>query len=159
MELDGERGHIGIIHALAGAVVAVDKTQGRVFRQRVAVHRIAVVLARHVGQPGLDVLRGLICAAVAVLQLGGLCALTERQQLMPQADAEGRDAVAHEFAQVRNHGGVIRRVAGAVGQHHAVVLADYVLRLGVRRNNRDLTAALAQLALDVVLYAVVEQRP
>ena len=48
--------------------------------------------------------------------------------------------------------------AGAVGQHHAVVLADYVLRLGVRRNDGDLAAALAQLALNVVLYAVVEQR-
>lgn len=47
---------------------------------------------------------------------------------------------------------------GAVGQHHAVILADYVPPACVRRNDGDFAAALAQLALDVVLYAVVEQR-
>ena len=117
-----------------------------------------MVLARHVGQPGLDVLRGLICAAVAVLQLGGLCALTERQQLMPQADAEGRDAVAHEFAQIRNHGGVIRRVAGAVGQHQSVgIQVQDFLRRRARRNNRDRTAALFEFTLDVRLCAEVPE--
>ena len=100
----------------------------------------------------------MVDTAVAVLELGGLGVDGQRQQLVAEADAEDRHIGLQQLLEVRDDLDVLRRVAGAVGQHHAVVLADYVLRLGVRRNNRDLTAALAQLALDVVLYAVVEQR-
>ena len=77
---------------------------------------------------------------------------------MPQADAEGGDAVAHELAQVRNHGGVIRRVAGAVGQHQAVgIQVQDFLRRRARRNDRDRTAALFEFALDVRLCAEVPE--
>ena len=100
----------------------------------------------------------MVDAAVAVLQLGGLGVDGQRQQLVAEADAKDRHIGLQQLLEVRDDLDVLRRVAGAVGQHHAVILADYVLRLGVRRNDGDFAAALAQLALDVVLYAVVEQR-
>ena len=100
----------------------------------------------------------MVDTAVAVLQLGGLCVDSQCQQLVAEADAEDRHIGLQQLLEVCHDLNVLRRVAGAVGQHHAVVLADYVLRLGVRRNNGDFAAALAQLALDVVLYTVIEQR-
>ena len=99
----------------------------------------------------------MVDTAVAVLQLGGLCVDSQCQQLVTEADAEDRHIGLQQLLEVCYDLDILRRVAGAVGQHHAVVLADYVLRLGVCRNNGDFAAALAQLALDVVLYAVIEQ--
>ena len=76
---------------------------------------------------------------------------------MAEADAEDRHVGLQQLLEVCHDLNVLRRIAGAVGQHHAVVLADNLLRLGVRRNNGDFAAALAQFALNVVLYAVIEQ--
>ena len=78
---------------------------------------------------------------------------------MAEADAENRHARTDQNLKVFDDLGIFRRVAGAVGQHHAVITAvQDGLRVGVRRHDSDLTAACAQLALDVALHTEVEQR-
>ena len=77
---------------------------------------------------------------------------------MAEADAEHRDA-AEEFGDLRDLADVVGRVAGAVGEHDAVISGgEDVLRLGRAGQHRHGTAALTELARDVALGAVVDER-
>lgn len=66
--------------------------------------------------------RGLVVAAVAVLEFEGGCAGGDRKQLVAEADAEDRLAEGHRLFDVRDRGGALLRVAGTVGEHHPVVI-------------------------------------
>ena len=63
----------------------------------------------------------MVDTAVAVLQLGGLCVDSQCQQLVTEADAEDRHIGLQQPLEVCYDLDILRRVAGAVGQHHAVV--------------------------------------
>lgn len=56
MELNGEYVGIAVIYSFASAVVHVDETHLRRNRQRVALHRVSVILRRNVNASGIDVL-------------------------------------------------------------------------------------------------------
>ena len=100
----------------------------------------------------------MVDAAVAILELAGLCADGQAQKLVAQADAEDRDIAFQKLFQVSDNLNVFRGIPGAVGEHHAVKPAHDLLGRGERRNGDDLAATLLQLALDIVLHAVVVQR-
>ena len=73
MELHGKGPESGVIHALAGAVVCVNKADFSIFNT--ARHnRIAVVLACNIGARAVYFLYGLVYAAVAVFKLFGFSA-------------------------------------------------------------------------------------
>ena len=80
----------------------------------------AVVLRGDLDLAGLELLDRMIGAAVAELQLVGLAAHRERQDLVAEADAEhrhvGLDQLARVVDRVPEHGGIAR----AVAQEHAV---------------------------------------
>ena len=158
MELYGERRNIGVIHTLAGTVVAVGVAHSRVGRQAVGDNRVAVVLGGDVHLAGGRVLDRLVCAAVTVFELFGLRASGEGEQLMTEADTEHRHAAVGELFELLNHGGILRRVSGAVGKHNAVgIERQHLLGGGVRRHNRQIAAALVELSADIVLRAKVHE--
>ena len=73
MELDGKRLQLRIVDALAGAVIGVDKTNLAQFH-RIAVHRVAVVLAGDVSTDAVQIPDRLVHAPVTVFQLIGAAA-------------------------------------------------------------------------------------
>ena len=86
-------GSVAWREALDGAVVQVDvrdldRLAGRA--QRVRVDREAVVLAQIATLPRREVLAGLVAAVVAELELVGLAAEREAEDLVAEADAEHR---------------------------------------------------------------------
>ena len=79
-------------------------------------------------------------------------------QLVAEADAEGRHLLVQQRADHRH--GVFagrRRVAGAVGQEHAVGLhRQDLVGGGGGGHDGDLAAGLGQQAQDVALHAVID---
>ena len=117
-----------------------------------------MVLAGEERARAAHVARRLIHAAVAVFELHGAAALRQRHELVAEADAEHRDA-AEEFGDLRDLVDIVRRVAGAVGEHDAVIPGgEDVLRRDRAGQHRHGTAALTELARDVALGAVVDER-
>ena len=105
----------------------------------------------------VQVLHRVVGAVVAELHLEGLGAGGQRHDLVAQADAEGGIAVLDQFARRLDRVVAGLRVAGAVGQEHAVGLElPHFGRRRLRRHHGDLAAALGQHAQDVLLHAVVE---
>ena len=97
----------------------------------------------------------MIAAVVAELQLVGLAAEGEADQLVAEADAEDRDTT-HQAADVFLGVGAGLGVAGAVGEEDAVGLeGEHVFGVGFRGHDGDTAAAADQLAQDVVLDAEV----
>jgi hypothetical protein len=126
-------------------------------RQRLLVDRKAVVLAGDADAAAVQVLHRVVGTVVAELHLEGPGPRGQRQDLVPQADAEGRRAAGEQFA----HGldGVVAglRVTGAVAEEDAV--GPELEHLGRRRGGRhhgDAAAAAGQHAQDVALDAEVE---
>ena len=77
---------------------------------------------------------------------------------MAQAQPEQRRP-AQQLFDLGDAGGVLRRVAGAVGQHYAVgVPGEDRLRRGVGGRHRHLAAPGLELPDDVALGAVVDER-
>ena len=100
------------------------------------------ILAGDVDAARLQVLRGLVRAAVAELHFRCFRALGEGHHLVAQADAED-GYPAHHGPYLRNFADVFGRVAGAVGEHDAVVPGGQdCLRARVMGIHRDGAAAL-----------------
>ena len=117
-----------------------------------------MVLAGEERARAAHVARRLIHAAVAVFELHGAAALRQRHELVAEADAEHRDA-AEELGDLRDLVNIVRRVAGAVGEHDAVIPGgEDVLRRDRAGQHRHGAAALTELARDVALRAVVDER-
>ena len=93
---------------------------------------------------------------MAELHLQRLCAGSETQQLMAQADAEGRNPAVDEDAD-RGDGVIARcRVAGAVGQEHTVGIHRERIGGGrLRRHHGHVAAAFGEHAQDVALHAEI----
>ena len=119
------------------------------------IDRIAVVLRRDLDAARAEVLDGLVPASVAELELERLRAHRDPEDLVPEADAEDRNApdeVANDLD------GVARslRVAGSVREEDAV--GPECQRLGGGeggRNDGHARARIAQAAQDVLFGAVV----
>ena len=102
------------------AVVQIEVRHLHVARQRFGIDRKAVVLRRDLDLSGLEKFHRMIRAAVAELQLEGLAAEREPENLMAEADAEDRLVGLRQVARVLD--GVVdrRRIARAVAQENAV---------------------------------------
>ena len=118
MELHGKGFQVGVVDALAGAVVGVGEGQAA-GPDAVGVHGVAVVLAGDEGADAVHVPDGLIDTPVAVFQLVGLAAHGQGRQLVAQSDAEHGD-LAQELFDLRDLIDVFRRISGAIGQHDAI---------------------------------------
>jgi hypothetical protein len=104
----------------------------------------------------LQVLDRVVGAVVAELHLHRLRARGEPEQLVPEADAEGGNARAHDLADRLDRVLARLRIPGAIGEEHAVGLERHrFLRAGGGREHRHLAAALGEVPQDVVLHAVV----
>ena len=121
-------------------------------------HREAVVLGGDLHAPGLQVLDGMVGAAMPEGQLESLQPERSAEQLVPEADAPdgpAADELAHGVDDVVERGGI----AGTVGQQHRVGVGGQQLggrgRAGVERDAR---AALHEVAHDRALDAGVEHR-
>ena len=86
-------------------------------------HRITVVLAGDIGAVFRVIRHRLVYAAMTVFELFGLCAVRQSRQLMPQTNAEHRQAQVRDFFKVLNDFHVFGGVSRAVGKHDAVKAA------------------------------------
>src|SRR2546429_806159 len=105
----------------------------------------------------VEILDRMVRAVMAELHLHGLGARSEAHQLVSEADAEHRDDRGVEDFADRLDGVIARlRVAGAVGQEHAVRLHSQNFFCGkLRGYHGDARAALGKHTQDVALDAVV----
>ena len=95
---------------------------------------------------------------MAVFELDRLSALRERKQLVPETDAEYRQP-PEQLAYHRYLAGVLARVARTVREHDPVIApAENLLRADRVRVDGNGAAAAAELAGDVPLCAVVDER-
>ena len=159
VELNGEDGYVFIVDALARPVVAVDHAGLRRFRQSVGEHGVAVVLARDEDPARGCFQDGLIGAPVPVMKFFCFGTLAQGEQLVTQTDAEGGDVICAELPELGDNADVVGRVPRTVCEHDAVGLHCPDL-LGCRRagEDRDIAAALLQLAADVILCAEIPER-
>jgi hypothetical protein len=112
--LEGEGRHVGAGDALQGAVEQRHVGGTQVFRQGIGVDRKTVVLAGDQHLAGIHVFHGVIGTVVAELHLQRPGARSQGQQLVAEADAEGRDATVEEFADGDDRVVAGLRIAGAV---------------------------------------------
>ena len=110
-----------------------------------------MVLRRDLDLARQQVLYGVVGAVVAELELVGLAAERQADNLVPEADAEDRHApgeFAHRFNRIRTRLGVAR----AVREKDAVGLErEHVLGRRERRHDRDPAADVHQPPQDVLL--------
>src|SRR6516164_1128201 len=118
-----------------------------------------VVLARDLDLAGQQILDRVVGAPVTAGHLGGLAAESQRQQLMPETDAENRRARGDEVTQHRNRiSGSRRGVAGAVRQEDAVgPVAQHLLGGGGRRNHGYLAPMRGEHPQDVAFSPVIDR--
>src|SRR5207249_2886798 len=117
MVLDGDDGELAVAEALYGPVVEVHVGQLELRAlEEGGIHREAVVLRGDLDVARLQVLHGIVRAAVAEPELEGLTPAGQAQDLVAEADAEERDPRIHDPA--RGLHGVPARlgIAGTVGE-------------------------------------------
>src|SRR5215472_5536419 len=143
--------------ALVAAVEERDMCRLDVLRQALGDDAEAVVLAGDLDLAGLDVLDGMIGAAVTDRHFLRAPAERETEQLMAEADAEDRLPRLDQGLKRRHRVGTGRRgIAGSVGEENAVGLVREDLLGGRSRGNyRDAAAVGGKEPQDVPLGAVV----
>ena len=153
MELDGEDGTTGVVHALAGAVIGIGVTEHGAFGQGIGYDGVAVVLGGDEYTASGNFLHGLVGAAVAVVQFFGFGAHGQSHQLMAQTNAEYRNAAVGNFLQLVDDSGVFRRIARAVAEHNTVgVIGEHFFGGGGAGHTDDFTAAADQFAGECFLW-------
>ena len=157
MELYRKGARLRVVHTLAAAVVCIDVALAPA-ANGVRDDGIAVILARDIRAAAPDLARRLISSAMSVFELDRLSALREREQLVPETDAEYRQPT-EQLAYHRDLAGVLARVARTVREHDPVIApAENLLRADRVRVDGNGAAAAAELAGDVPLCAVVDER-
>ena len=116
-----------------------------------------VVLARDFHAARQEIAHRLVCAAVAELQFPRRGTECKREQLVAEANAEGRN-LARDFAKRPDDGFDNRWVAGAVGDEEAVRLegANFGRGCGVRQEV-NVAIAFDEVAVDVPLRAAIDR--
>ncbi len=136
-------------------VVQIHVRHRDVVRQALRIHIEVVVLGRDLDFACLQVLDRMIAAMVAELELVGLAAQREAEQLMSQTDAEqGRLALQLADGVL----GILQRlwVARAVGEEDPVRMQrQYVGGGRLRRHNRHAAVLPSQHAQNILLDAEV----
>ncbi len=154
MELHAHEGFRAMANAFVGAVVGVEEPWLPIRRQGFFIDGVAVILRGDEAALAADQNARLVLAAMAVFELVRFRAGGERQNLATEANAENRrllvEKPAHGFDGFITH----FRIAGAVGEHHAV--KALVLKRPIPRHRGDRQAALHQRANDVVLAAAID---
>ena len=118
--LDAEDG-LGLVpQPLDRAVIQVDVRHLHIRGQRFRVHGEAVVLRRDLDLAGGKVLDRMVAPAMPELELIGVAAHRERQDLVAETNAEYRHVRVHELARVRDRVRQHGRIAGSVAQEDAV---------------------------------------
>ena len=82
--------YVGQFNTLQAAIKKRAVRGAHMARQAVLVHGKAVILARDVYAPVIEILYRMVGAVVAKLHLDGACAGRQRQQLVSQANPEYR---------------------------------------------------------------------
>lgn len=158
MELGAEDGAGVVDEALVGLVVEVGEVLAPLGGEGGGVDGVAVVLRGDVALAGGEVEGGDVVRAVAVLELDGLCAGGERDELVAHADAHDGDLGGlEELAQVVDGLGAVGRVAGSVGDEDAVEVVGDLLDGVVVREAGDAGAAGDEAAEDVLLDTAVDE--
>ncbi len=122
----------------------------------VEVHAKAVVLAGDLDLTGVEVLDGMIGAAMAELELVGPAAQGQAQDLMAEANPEDGH-LAQEGLDRLDGVGDRGRIARAIAQEYAIRLAGQDLFRGrLRRHDGDVAAMRDQQPQNVLLDAVIE---
>src|SRR5213593_534457 len=155
--LHGEHGLLAVAHALGGAVVEIDVRlhQPGLLHGR-EVHREAMVLRSDLDAPGEEVLHWMIGAMVAELELVGVAAEGQAENLVAEADAEERrlaDEPAHRLHEIGHRFGI----AGAVREEDPVRLPlEHGGGGSARGHHFHLAAERGELAQDIPLDPGVE---
>ena len=122
-------------------------------------HGVAVVLAGDVAAPREQVLHRLVHAAVAVGQLVGVAAGGEREDLVPEADAEDGLAVGgQQGTHLPDQRHQVLGVAGAVADDDAVALGGKRREVGVPGCAHHRCSAFEERADHVVLGSRIHQQ-
>lgn len=158
VELGREDGPGLVHHALVAAIVQVDKVLLEVARQGAGINGITVVLAGDVALASGQVKGRDVVSTVAVLELDGLGADGQGQELVAKADTHDGDRRSlHQAAEVVNGLVAVGRVTGAVGDEDTIkVVGNLVDRVVVREHGNRGPAA-DEAAQDVLLDTAVEQ--
>ncbi|AGH47863.1 putative thioesterase [Sphingomonas sp. MM-1] len=159
MILYAERGRVGKLQSGERAVEQRDMRGPRVRRQRLRIHREAVVHAGDLDPAVVRTLDRMVRAAMALVHLVGRGADGEAEELVAEADAEDGLADLQQLPDHR-HGIFAGRggIAGAVGEEHAIGLVGHHLVEGSRRrHHRDAGAGIDQVAQDVPLQPVIDR--
>src|SRR5437764_11418963 len=97
-------------HSFDAVVVEIDMRDLYRFRQALGFDSEAVIMRSDFDRSLLQILHGLIAAAMPELQFVGRAAERASQKLMPKADAERRHArlrdVSHLFDNLRHRSGI-----------------------------------------------------
>lgn len=158
MKLGGEDGARVVDEALVGLVVEVGEVLAPLGGERRGVDGVAVVLRCDVAPARAEVEGGDVVRAVAILELDGLGARGERDQLVAHADAHDGDLRRlEELAQVVHGLGAVGGVAGPVGDEDAVEVVGDLVDGVVVGEAGDAGAAGHQAAEDVLLDTAVDQ--
>jgi len=91
MELHRKDRAISMPHSLVGAIVRIKEPGFSFRRQRLLVYSETMVLRRNKATFGSHLNAGLVLAAMTVLQLEGIGAGSQCQQLMSEADSKDRN--------------------------------------------------------------------
>src|SRR5689334_20844930 len=114
VELDAHERTRAMADTLIGTVVEVAEPRLPVARQALLVDRIAVVLRGDEAPGGAHAAARLVLTPMAELELVGIGASGQRQDLVAQAHAQDRSATVHGPAHVVDRGGAHLRIARTV---------------------------------------------
>ena len=154
--LHAEQRQRAMAQAFQRVVVQVDVRQfDFALLQRIGIDGEVVVVRGDLDLAGRECLHRMVAAVVSELELVGLAAEGEADELMAEADAEDGD-FAHHAANVVLRVGHRLGIAGAVGEKHAVRLhRQHIFGAGGRGNHGDAARLAHQATQDVLLDAVV----
>src|SRR5256714_13955087 len=159
MVLDGEDRQLPMGHPFHRAVVQVHVSDLEFrLRQGRRIDGKAVILRGDVDPPGAEVLHGLIPAAVSELQLERLPAEGEGQKLVPEADAQERDASRELPGRLDGGRDDIRvgGISGAVRQDDAIGFQGEDLVRGRVVGHPDHLGVALSLPEDISLHTAVD---
>jgi len=157
VELGTEDGTGVVDKTLVGLIVQVGKVLPPLARQSRRVDGVSVVLRRDVALASGKIERGDVVSAVSVLELDGLCAGSERNQLVPHADAhDGYLRRLEELAEVVHGSGAVGWVTRAVGDEDTVEVVRDLVDGVVKGEAGDAGTARNETAEDVLLDTAVD---
>ena len=122
MPLKTERGFVGARKTLQAAIEQAHMRDAAIRGQGFRIHCKTVILAGDHYAARIQVLHRVVRAMMTEFHLDGCSTTRQPHQLMTQANAEQRHALIQQLADGRYRVIARLRIAGAVGQKHAIGL-------------------------------------